>query len=272
MKIRISDLMDHTTPGEINLEMHSLVSAEAVQAATLQKLSAHRENRWLHLSKLGLIAAVVAGALCVTAAASAVLYWTGFAKTKNLNQADKESLLEQATSTSTMSVDQGGNVYFTDHAGNEIVLTAEEAAAAERARLEAWESSVLKSTELVDLSTVEFLPASVTELATDDAGQFDDFLLGNAHMVLLHPAGEDGYLLQAGDTVTISLSATQKCYLGFGLFRDGRFIEAETIHAQAHSYTYEISEDGLYCFSLEYLSADADELTDGRLTITKSVP
>lgn len=266
MKIRISDLMDEIEPRETAAP--SPVSHRAIAAATLRKIHGGKRRTLPRLSKLGLIAAIAAGALCVTAAGTAVLHWTGFARTENLNQADKESLLEQATSTSTISEDQDGNVHYVDNQGNEIVLTAEEAAAAEQARLEAWEASILESTELVDLSTMEYLPGSVTELATDEAGQFDDFLLGNSHMVLLHPAGEAGYALRAGDTVTISLSATQKCYLGFGLFRDGSFVESETIHAQAHCYTYEIPSDGLYCFSIEYLSADADELTGGQLTVS----
>lgn len=55
---------------------------------------------------------------------------------------------------------------------------------------------------------------------------------------------------------------------GFGLFRDGQFVQSETVQATEHCYSFEISEDGLYCFTIEYLSVGADELTHGLLEIS----
>lgn len=269
MKLRISDLMDYAEPRAVELQAGHIIPLQAIETATLQKIRAAKHRPVSRLSKLGLIAAIAAGALCVTAAATAVLHWTGFVPTKDLSQAEKLTLWNQAADTSTASIDRDGNVHYYDREGNEVlVLTAEEAAAAEQARREAWETSILDSTELVDFSTMEFLPNSVTELATDPAGRFDSFMLGNGHLVLLHPAGEAGYMLEAGDTVTISLKASQNCYLSFGLFRDGQFIGAETTRSREHCYTVPISEDGCYCFSIVYCSADAGELTDGILTIS----
>lgn len=269
MKMRISDLMDEIEPREVSDPSPAPVSHRAIAAATVRKIHGGKRQALPRLSKLGLIAAIVAGALCVTAAGAAVLRWTGFARTKALRQADKAALMEQALSTSTESVDREGNVHYYDANGNEmLVLSAEEAAAYQQQRQAAQDQAVLKSTQLVDLSTLDSLPNSLTELTTDAAGAFEDFLLGNGHMVLLHPAGADGYALQAGDTVTISLEAGEPCYLGFGLFRNGQFVQSETVRAAEHCYSFEISEDGLYCFTIEYLSVGADELTHGLLEIS----
>ena len=45
-------------------------------------------------------------------------------------------------------------------------------------------------------------------------------------------------------------------------------MQSETVQATEHCYSFEISEDGLYCFTIEYLSAGADELTHGLLEIS----
>ena len=269
MKMRISDLMDEIEPRDTADSAPAPVSPQTIAAATLRKIHGKKRRALPRLSKLGLIAAIVAGALCVTAAGAAVLRWTGFARTEALSRADKASLMEQALSTGVESIDLEGNVHYYDANGNEIlVLSAEEAAAYQQQRQAARDQAVLESTRLVDLSTLDFLPNSLTELTTNATGAFEDFLLGNGHMVLLHPAGEDGYALQAGDTVTISLEAGEPCYLGFGLFRDGQFVQSETVQATEHCYSFKISEDGLYCFTIEYLSVGADELTHGLLEIS----
>lgn len=130
------------------------------------------------------------------------------------------------------------------------------------------EEDVLLISPETPQQTLEARELAACLRAALDAGAFADFLLGNGHMVLLHPAGEDGYALQAGDTVTISLEAGEPCYLGFGLFRDGQFVQSETVQATEHCYSFEISEDGLYCFIIEYLSVGADELTHGLLEIS----
>lgn len=55
--------------------------------------------------------------------------------------------------------------------------------------------------------------------------------------------------------------------LEFGQFKDGVFVDAETASAQQHSYTFFIEEAGLYCFYVEYYSADASFFTDCTVTI-----
>ena len=130
------------------------------------------------------------------------------------------------------------------------------------------EEDVLLIAPQTPQQTLEARELAACLRAALDAGTFEDFLLGNGHMVLLHPAGADGYALQAGDIVTLSLEADEPCYLSFGLFRDGRFVQAETVRAAEHRHTFEISEDGIYCFTIEYLSVGVDELTHGLLEVS----
>lgn len=268
MKMKISDWMEQAEPLAIHIECKEFISPQAVEEATLRKIHANKSTPAPRLSRLWLIAAILAGALCITTCATAVLHWSGFALTEGLTMAEQEALLTQAASTSTSSVDVNGTVRYFDSEGNEIlVLSPEEAAAYEQEQQEAWEQSILESTSLVDLSTMEFLPSGVTELATDLGGHLDDFLMGNGHMALLHPAGADGYALHAGDTVTIALDSDDICYLCFGLFQNGQFLADETVQAKSHCHTYEILEDGLYCFSVEYYSADASRFTGGTIVI-----
>ena len=86
-------------------------------------------------------------------------------------------------------------------------------------------------------------------------------------MILLHPAEKNGFNLEVGDSVTIELAANDKCILEFGRFKDGIFVDAETVSAQQHSYTFVIEETGLYCFYVEYYSADASFFTECTITI-----
>ena len=101
----------------------------------------------------------------------------------------------------------------------------------------------------------------------NDDGEFSDFALGNASMILLHPAGKDGFDLMAGDVVTIKLTANDSCILEFGEFKDGDFVRAEAVTARQHSCTFEIEETGMYCFSVEYCSANASSFTNCIITV-----
>ena len=88
---------------------------------------------------------------------------------------------------------------------------------------------------MVDVSTMPFIPNSVTELAVDADGHFAEFAFGNAHMVLLYPENSTGFDLRTGDTVTISLDADARGSLGFGLFKDGIYVSEEVVSAQGLS-------------------------------------
>ena len=111
------------------------------------------------------------------------------------------------------------------------------------------------------------IPRTITELAVDENGQFAECALGNGSMILLHPEAKNGFDLEVGDVVTVKLVANDKCILEFGQFKDGVFVDAETASAQQHSYTFFIEEAGLYCFYVEYYSADASFFPDCTVTL-----
>ena len=117
------------------------------------------------------------------------------------------------------------------------------------------------------ISTVQCVVRPAFEMAVDDDGKFNDFALGNGSMILLHPAGRDGFNLMAGDVVTIKLTSNDSCILEFGEFKDGDFVCAEAATAQQHSCTFEIEETGMYCFSVEYCSANASSFTNCIITV-----
>ncbi|MCD7887585.1 MAG: hypothetical protein LUG44_08215 [Clostridiales bacterium] len=274
MKIRISDLMDHMEAVPVEMQERGQVSADRIQEGTMKKIkNAPRRRRMTRrVTKIGLVAAVLAGLLCLTAAGVAVAKWTGFALTDGMSDWEKSALLEQASvAVAGMSEDADGTTHYYDEDGNEVMtLTREEAIAYERALLEEQEQAVIDSTALVDMSTIPSgtLPHSLNELATDENGQFPAFAMDNGSMVLLYPEGKEGYTLTAGDTVTVTLEANDTCSLAFGVFRNGVFTGAETVSALQHSYTFSIQEGGVYCFSIEHFSSDANSFENGRVTIS----
>lgn len=270
MKLRISDLMDHADPFPVELKQKDVVSADRIKAAALQKVrgASTRAPFAGRLSRAGLIAAVLAAALCVTAAAAAVK-WSGFAFTGGMSDAEKAALLQSAsTMVASELVEPDGTVHYLDENGREtLVLSAEDAAAYEQAKNTAQEQAVLESTARIDAATLSLLPRSITELPVDADGAFAECALGNGCMILLHPEGQDGFSLSPGDSVTIALTANDSCILEFSLFRDGAFVTADTAAAGQHSFTFPIDEPGLYCFGVEYCSAGASTFTDCTLTI-----
>lgn len=271
MKLKISDMMDHIECIPVELREKDIASTERIKEATMKKIqrTPSQTHAARKISKAGIVAAVVAVTLCVTAASAAVIKWGGFALTTGMSEAEKTALLEDASRLYAGSVeDRNGYIHYLDENGEEVlVLSAEEAAEYERERKAAKEQAVLESTALVDASTLPHLPRVITELAVDEEGQFAECALGNGSMVLLHPEEKNGFDLEAGDTVTIELTANDKCILEFGRFKDGVFLDGESVNTRRHSYTFEIEESGLYCFSVKYYSVGASTFTDCTITV-----
>ncbi|MBR0026854.1 MAG: hypothetical protein IJP37_06825, partial [Clostridia bacterium] len=143
------------------------------------------------LSRAGIVAAVLAAALCIGACAVAVIDWSGFALTDGMGSAEKGALLQEASNGRAGSYEEAdGTVHYLDKNGNEaLVLSREEAAEYEREQQAAKEKQMIASTSLVDLSTASLLPHQVIEMPTDQEGNFADHLLGNGSMILLYPEG-----------------------------------------------------------------------------------
>lgn len=271
MKLKISDMMDHVEVTPIEIREKDIASVEWIKEATMKKI--HGTTTQTHavkrISKAGMIAAALAVVLCFTAASAAVMKWDGFAFTTGMSKAEKTALLEDASRLYAGSIeDKNGYVHYLDENGEEVlVLSAKEAAEYERERQAAKEQAVRESTTLVDASTLPLLPRVITELAVDDKGQFAECALGNGSMILLHPEEKDGFDLEVGDVVTIELTANDKCILEFGWFKDGIFVDGESVNTRQHSYTFVIEEAGLYCFSVRYYSVGASTFTDCTITV-----
>lgn len=262
MKIRISNMMDYTECIPLEWQERGNISAYRIKTKTLNKiheLPSTARHVW-KIPKAGIVIAVLALCISITAVAATATNWNGFAYTGDLSGREQKALMRDATTAYPSAVvnECDGSVHYLDKNGKEImVLSAEEAMEYENARATAKEQAILESTSLVDVSTLPLLPAGITEMETSADGKFTDFMMGNAHMVLLHPCRGDSYQLVAGDVVTITLDANDKCYLEFGVFQDGNFKGAETLLARQHCYTFIASEDGLYNFSVKYCSAGA---------------
>lgn len=88
-------------------------------------------------------------------------------------------MLEETSVIHAMEqIDADGTVhYFGEDGREELVLSAEEAAAYQQQQIAAHDRAVCQSTTLVDVSTMPFIPNSVTELAVDADGH-----LRNLHL------------------------------------------------------------------------------------------
>lgn len=272
MKLKISDMMDDLPCIPVEIGEKEFVTASRIRAQTMQRLHAEaaQGKPVRRISGVGLAAAVIAAALCVSATAAVVAHkWPGFVFTGSMSEAEKDRMLEETSVIHAMEqIDTDGTVhYFGEDGREELVLSAEEAAAYQQQQIAAHDRAVCQSTTLVDVSTMPFIPNSVTELAVDADGHFAEFAFGNAHMVLLYPKNSTGFDLRTGDTVTISLDADARGSLGFGLFKDGIYVSEEVVSAQGHLYTFKIEEDGRYCFFVENCSAGMYICTDGSLTV-----
>ena len=272
MKIKISDMMDHLESVPMELEELELDYAEGVKAEVRRKLreAAPQLRGAKRVSRVGLVAAVLAAALCISVGAAAICKWGGFALTGSMSEGEKMALLAKvAALPGGVEVrDEDGTVHYLDETGKEVlVLSAQEAAKHEQELLRAQEQTVRESTALVDADTLPLMPSRIMELDVDENGAFADVALGAGSMIVLHPSGKDGFELEAGDTVTIRLTASDVCYLQFGMIKNGTFAEAETHREQEHSHTFTVEGPGLYCFYVEYYSSDASTFTDGKVTV-----
>lgn len=278
MKIRISDMMDQMECTIVELREQNGFSSQRIREKTLQKI--HKNPTAFYfmgkLSKVGKIPrvgiAIVALVFCfsITAAAGIIIKWNGFAYMDGLSRREKEALVKEAGAAyAGVMVDEcDGSVHYLDKNGNEImVLSAVEAAEYETALKEAAEQAVIESTSLIDVSALSLIPFSITEMETAEDGQLADFMLGNGHMVLLHPVGENGYRLVKGDTVTITLDMDNECYLEFGVYLNGNPVGEELCRTQRHCFHFTAAEDGLYNFSIAYGSIGAGMFTNCNITV-----
>ncbi|MCD7844826.1 MAG: hypothetical protein LUG57_03055 [Oscillospiraceae bacterium] len=270
MKIKISDMLGTTDGFDLELPEEGMVSAEKIKEVTMKKIhdtqGAARRGR--RISKAGVAAIAAAAVLALSGAAYAVSQWTGFASTEGLTDSQIQALIDSASLTSSQGVDTEGNVTYYDENGNELfTLTAEEAAAYEQGLIETKEQAVRDSTTLVGVDTMDMVPTGITELAVNEDGSFEDFIVSNGYMVIFCPEGSQGYDLKAGDTVTLTLTTDEACYLAYGLIQDGAATECDVVQASEQSYTFEIPEDGSFCFYIIYYSAGANAFTGGSVAV-----
>lgn len=271
MKLKISDMIGHADSIPFEIREKDIASVEMIKEATMTKIHSTPSHTRIarKISKAGIVAAVMAAALCITAAAVNIIKWGGFAFTDGMSDVEKNALIEEVSRLGCSEYeDKNGHVHYLDENGEEVlVLSAKEAAKYEHEIQEAKKRAVCESTTIVDVSTMPLIPRVVTELDVTAEGQFAECAMGNGSMILLHPAEKDGFDLEAGDAVTIELIANDTCILEFGQFKDGVFTDAETVSAQEHSYTFVIDEAGLYCFYVEYYSAGTSVFMDCRITV-----
>lgn len=281
MKWKIEDMMDHYEEREIELE-DAMVSAENVWTRTMEQVNA--EAKPCRRIRCGtLIAAVCAVTVLFACAVGAAMDWHGFAPRDTLTQADRERIYEELKyGTGTEEIDADGNVTIFDSKGDVIAeMTAEEyrkwTLEQEALQLERAQAG----SDLLDISTMEPAPKSITELAVRD-GAIPEFMLGNGHMVLLKQE-TGGWQLKAGDQVTLYVEAVNEpCNFAFGMVRDAAMVEESVVYrshledgelilhpeAQQPTWTFTIPEDGEYYFTMEYFSVTADEFVNGTVTIT----
>lgn len=274
MKINISDMFDHMQDlaPDINISETNKFDAASnrIKEKTLKKI--HDKNtdrpRTRRLKKPALAAILIAAALALCGSAYAYIKWTGFAFSGDLSSAEKESIEAPASKTSSAIVDGDGNVTYFDENGNELMtLTPEEDEEYLNNLREEKEKAVQESTDKVDVKTFEYSPSGITELPTDKAGAFDDFMMGNGNAVIFYPEGADGYELKKGDTVTLSFKTDKAIYIEFGYILDSSAHELATLADKNFSAGMEIPEDGTYCFYIINASSEVNEFTDGNITI-----
>lgn len=274
MKLNISDMFDGTTDfaPDINAAERNKSGAapKHIKELTLQKI--HNKDagkiKKRRLKKPVLAAILLAAALALCGSAYAYINWGGFALSGNLSNAEKESIEVQASKISSATVDGDGNVTYFDENGNELMtLTPEEDEEYRSNLAKEREKAVQESTDKVDIDTFEYAPDGITELPTDEAGAFDEFMMGNGNAVIFYPENADGYELKKGDIVTLNFKTDEPIYIEFGYILDRSAHELATLADENFSAGMEIPEDGTYCFYIINVSSAVKEFTDGKITI-----
>lgn len=244
-------------------------SAERITVLTMEKINqANKPKR--SISRIVGIAAVIAIILTVSLGVYADRIWSGFMNTKGMSEQEILEIIRTIERSGCFeSTDSNGNTHYYDSYGNEImVLSPSEVKQFEQLKeKERVEQCQAGAGDMLDVGTLELLPFSITPVATNKNGEFEDFLLSVGNMVLLHPKGDDGYQLKKGDTVIISLDASNACWLSFGVVRDGKMVDKSATKTQFHEFEYTIIEDGQYNFTLMYTSSDADNFINCSITI-----
>ena len=224
--------------------------------------------------RVAILAAAVALMAVLGMAAYAAIKMDGFALTGDMPKVSIDNMLEEYSPvTHRALVEPDGTVHYLDEQGNEImVLTAEEAAKYEQEQREAKENAVRSSTGLIDVDTLPGVPNSVTELVIGADGSIPDFALGNGHMAILCGADKKGWDLKAGDSLALTLTSNDDCFLVFYVIRDGVMLsnEYDPTRVQSHTFSFEAAEPGSYCLGLMYGSASASNFTNGTLLVEQS--
>ncbi len=263
---------------EIDRYIKAFDDVHASESTRMEVLNMTNENKEYKRKVIGrrmLVFAAVAVLLIVLgAAAYAAITLNGFALTGELSKSTVNKMLEEYSAVSSIAlVEPDGTVHYLDEQGNEIlVLTAEEAAKYEQEQREAKENAVRSSTALIDFDTLPFVPNSITELEIGTNGGIPDFALGNGHMAILCGADKKGWLLQAGDSFSLTLTSNDECHMGYYVFRDGIMVskENDAARVQSHAFSFEAAEPGSYCLGLMYGSVSASNFTNGTLSIKQA--
>lgn len=271
LKVKISDMMDYINDDSVIIKEKEIASANRIKEATIKRIEKESNITSLKsrkISKAGMIVAVLALSMIFTGSVFAYIDWKGYANISEMSESEKEYFLKDSIAVAGELVDAEGNVHYLDASGNEVmVLSEEEAAKYEKEKLENMEKEVQESTQLVDVDTLSSVPNGITEVQVNKVGRFDDFALGNGHMVILTPEETAHYLLKKGNRVIISLEANDECYLECGMIHDGKVIETKTEKNQYHEYSFEITEEGNYNFYVMYYSVDKSIFTECVLEI-----
>ena len=245
-------------------------ASERVQTEVLKMISGNKSyTRRITGKKAVLLVAAAFLILALGMAAYGAITWNGFALTGDLRKPTVDKMLEDySAATSIGLIEPDGTVHYLDRQGNEImVLTAEEAERYEREQREAREDAVRGSTTLIDADTLSVIPNSITELNTGADGAIPDFALGNGHMVLFCGADKSCFSLEAGESMILTLTSNDECFLVYYVFRDGVLLAEgnDVSRMRSHSFSYAVEESGSYCIGLMYASVTASNFTGGSI-------
>lgn len=244
---------------------------ERVKVLTMKKIKSE-EKKVRQMPRFAAVAATLAVVILLSAVTYAAGYRSGLIRTDGLSLMEIEALIVEHSIAdgSHEFVDENGNTHVVDASGNEVmVLTPAEYRLYEWSRMEQLRKRNREDAkDLLDLDSVDaisVMPNLITPNPVDEFGVFGDFLLTNGDMVILHKEGEKGYQLKAGEVVSIKVNTSRECYVTFGVVRDGRMTEKNSMRSQSFCFEYTVPADGLYCFTMMYFSSDAMNFTDGSI-------